>query len=106
MKFEKHIIAMSGNEYLLKCEVSGKIGYTEVDISHPEARSVTVPCVDNVEFSNCELILSCLGKIIPIMAYKFESLAEAPTFLKQVDLNEFEQEAEEALFEELQERDL
>lgn len=106
MKFEKHMIAISGNEYLLKCEVSGKIGYAEVDIVNPEERSVTVPCVDNVEFSNLELIRLYGERNIPLMAYRFESLAEAPTFLKQLDLNEFEQEAEEALFEELQERDM
>lgn len=102
MKFEKHMIAISGNEYLLRCEVNGRLVEVEVDAHSPNMFPVVSLALDNVEFSNCELVRLYGEKKIPLIAHKFESLSEAPSFLLQRDLNQFEEDAEEALFEELQ----
>lgn len=97
---------MSGNEYLLKCEVSGKLVEVEENPSSPESKPVIQLALDNVVFSNCELMRLYGQNKTPLMSYKFESLFEAPNFILQKDLNEFENEAEEALYEELKEERL
>lgn len=96
MKFEKYIIGINGREYLLKCEVNGRISNYEVDILNPEERSVTVPCVDDVVFSDLT-VLSEDGKTCQY----FESFAVAPDYISERTIKDIKEEAEEALLEEL-----
>lgn len=102
MIYEKHLIAISGNEYLLRCEVNGSLVEVEVDPHSPDMIPVVSLALDNVTFSNCELIRFYGETKTPLIAHKFESLSEAPSFLTQRDMNNFEEDAEQALFEELQ----
>lgn len=106
MKFEKHIIAMSGNEYLMTAQVTGSLVEVECDPHSPDMVPVMSLALDNVEFSSLELIRLYGERNIPLLAYRFESLAEAPSFIYQRDLNEFEKEAEDILYEVLIHRDL
>lgn len=102
MKFEKHMIAISGNEYLLRCEVNGKLIEVEVNPHSADMIPVVSLALDDVEFSNCELIRFYGETKTPLIAHKFEGLSETPSFISQRDVNQFEEDAEEALFEELQ----
>lgn len=106
MKFEKHIKAMSGNDYILTAQVTGKLVEVEADPHSPDMVPVMSLALDSVEFSSLQLIRLYGERNIPLMAYRFESLAEAPSFIYQRDLNEFEKEAEDTLYEVLIHKEL
>lgn len=98
MKFEQIITSMSQTEYRLCCEVTGKLKEIECDPAYPEQPTRFAPSLEDVTFSNCELIL-VISDGIEVMHAKFDSLATAPDYLDQSSINNYEEDAKRELLE-------